>query len=102
MLAGVLRDTMPWISEILVEAHRELKNASPKQASKIAQDLRHTLKFVTRSHFAEMMIDDSKQSHILMMELPHMIERMFIDRIEARHIGEGVKGEIESDDGDLI
>jgi hypothetical protein len=36
------------------------------------------------------------------MELPHMIERMFIDRIEARHIGEGVKGEIESDDGDLI
>jgi hypothetical protein len=35
MLAGVLRDTMPWISEVLVEAHRELKNASPKQVSKI-------------------------------------------------------------------
>jgi len=102
MLAGVLRDTMPWISEVLVETYRELKNASPKQVSKIAQDLRHTLKFMTRSHFAEMMMDDSKQSHMLMMELPHMIERMFIDRIEVRHIGEGVKGEIESDDDDLI
>lgn len=102
MLAGVLRDTMPWISEVLVEAHRELKNASPKQVSKIAHDLRHTLKFMTRSHFAEMMMDDSKQSHVLMMELPHMIERMFIDRIEVRHIGEGVKGEIERDDEDLI
>lgn len=49
-----------------------------------------------------MMMDDSKQSHVLMMELPHMIERMFIDRIEVRHIGAGVKGEIESDDDDLF
>lgn len=102
MLAGVLRDTMPWISEVLVEAHRELKNASPKQVSKIAQELRYTLKFMTRSRFAEMMMDDSKQSHVLMMELPHMIERMFMDRIDVRHIGEGVKGEIERDDDDLI
>ena len=100
MIAGLLRDSMPWISEVLVEAHRELKNASPKQASKITQDLRQTLKFMTRSHFAEMMMEDSKHSHMMMMKLPHMIERMLIDRIEVRHIGEGVDGEIESDDDD--
>ena len=47
-----------------------------------------------------MMMDESKQSHMLMMELPHTVERL-IDRIEVRHIGEGVDGEIESDD-DLI
>jgi len=101
MLAGVLRDSMPWVSEVLVEAHRELKTASPKQASKVVHELRHTLKFMTRSRFADMMTGDSKESHIMMMELPHMIERMLTDRIEVRHIGEGVKGEIESDD-DLI
>ena len=97
MLAGMLRDTMPWISEVLLEAHRELKNASPKQARKVALDLRRTLKFMTRSHFAEIMMDESKHSHMLMMELPHTIER-FVDRIETRHIGEGVDGELEGDD----
>jgi hypothetical protein len=98
MIAGLLRESMPWISEVLVEAHRELKNASPKQYKKVAHDLRQTLKFMTRSHFGEMMMDESKQSHIMMMELPHMIDRMFIDRVEGRHIGEGVDGEIEGDD----
>lgn len=102
ILAGALRDTMPWISEVLIEAHRELKNASPKQATKVVNDLRHTLKSMMRSRFAEVMTDGSKHSHILMMELPHMIERMLIARIEVRHIAEGVKGKIESDDDDLI
>lgn len=97
MLAGMLRDPMPWISEVLLEAHRELKNASPKQARKVSLDLRRTLKSMTRSHFAEMMMDDSKHSHMLTMELPHIVERL-IDRMEIRQIGEGVDGEIESDD----
>lgn len=101
MVAGLFRDTMPWISEVLVEAHRELKSASPKQAKRIASELRRTLKFMTRSHFAEMMMEDSKHSHMMVMELPHLVER-FVDRIEIRHIGEGVEGEIESDDDDLI
>ncbi len=100
MLAGMLRSTMPWISEVLLEAHRELKTASPKQAKRVSLDLRRTIKSMTRSHFAEMMMDDSKQSHMMMMELPHTLERL-IDRLELRHIGEGVDGEIESDD-DLI
>jgi hypothetical protein len=83
MLAGILRDTMPWISEVLVEAHRELKSASPQQARKAFHDLRRTIKFMTRSHFAEMMMGNSKQSHMLAMELPHIVERMLVDRFEG-------------------
>lgn len=97
MIAGILRDSMPWISEVLVETHREIKNSSPKQAREVIHDLRRALKFMTRSHFAEMMMDDSKHSHMLMIEMPHMIERMLIDRVEGRFIDD--KDE-ENDDGD--
>lgn len=84
---------MPWVSEVLVEAQRELKGATPKQARKVVHDLRRALKFMTQSHFAEMMMEDSKHSH-MMMEMPHMIERMLIDRVEGRFIGDQ---EVEND-----
>ncbi len=97
MVAGLFRDTMPWISEILVEAHRELKNASPQQAKSVASDLRRTLKYMTRSHFAEMMMNDSKHLHMMLMELPHMIER-FVERIEFRQNRGNVDSDIEGND----
>ncbi|MCV6576430.1 MAG: toll/interleukin-1 receptor domain-containing protein [Cohaesibacter sp.] len=96
VVAGLLRDTMPWISETLVEAHRDLKNASPKQARKVISDLRRTLKFMTRSHFTEMMMDDSPNSHIIFMELPHIIEK-FVGRIEFRHISD-FEDEVQEDE----
>ncbi|HAT86944.1 MAG TPA: toll/interleukin-1 receptor domain-containing protein [Rhizobiales bacterium] len=96
MVAGLFRDTMPWISEVLVEAHRDLKNASPKQARKVAGDLRRTLKFMTRSHFAEIMVDHSKHSHMMIMELPHLIER-FIEHSEFQNFGDDVEGDIVND-----
>lgn len=99
MLAGILRDTMPWISEVLVEAQRELKSASPKQARKVIHDLTRTIKFMTRSHFAEMMMDDGKHSHMMMMEMPHIIERMLIHRIDGRFISDQGKDiDDEADD----
>lgn len=97
IIAGLLRESMPWVSEVLVETHRELKNASPKQSKKVVYDLRRTMKFMTRSHFGEMMMSDGKQSHFVMMELPHLIDRMLV---EDRHTVEGVDGEMKSD-GDL-
>lgn len=98
IVAGLLRDTMPWISEILVEAHREIKSSSPKQARAVAHELRHTLKQMTRSHFADMMMNDSKQSHILAMELPHIVDRMLFDRLEGGLIEE----RLEDDESEVV
>lgn len=39
ILAGLIREPMPWLAEVLVESHRELKSASPKQARDIAHRL---------------------------------------------------------------
>lgn len=99
MAAGFLRDKMPWVSEVLVEAHREMKNASPSDARRAALDLKRSIKFMTRGHIAEIMMDNSKQSHNLAMEIPHMLERL-VDQIVIRRIPKGVKGQIEQDDID--
>lgn len=99
MIAGLLRESMPWISEVLVEAHRELKQASPKNIRKIAEDLRHTLKLISRGHIGEMMMNENKQSQSIIMELPDLIELIMFDRVvEVRHIGEGVDGGPEGDE----
>lgn len=98
MLAGLLRDTMPWISEVLLDAHRELRNSTPKQAKRVLSDLRRAIKLMTRSHFAEVMMEDIKQSHIMMMELPHLMERL-TDRMEMRQKSEDIDDEISRLDG---
>lgn len=82
IVAGMVRESMPWVAEILVEAHREIRHSSPKQVRAIARDLRYVFKRITSSHFAEIMMGGSKHSHMLMMELPHMINRMLVDRVE--------------------
>ena len=88
MIAGLVRDIMPWLSEVLVEGYRDLKNATPKDTHEIARRLMRVVKLSTRSQLIERMIDDNKGAYVLMRELPHLIDRAIIDRIEARSIGD--------------
>ena len=75
ILAGIVRDAMPWLAEVLVESHRELKNAGIEESREIAHRLMRVVKQTTRGQFGERMMNRSKAGHLLMMELP-----MFIDR----------------------
>lgn len=84
ILAGLVRDTMPWIAEILVETHRELKNAGPKETREIAHRLLRMVEQTTRSRFGERLMGRTKASHMLMMELPMFIDRALSSRIELR------------------
>lgn len=93
MFAGLLRERMPWLAEILVESHRELKTATAGEAREIAHKLMRAVKISTRSRFAERMMDDSKGIHIMMMELPHLIDSILVGRLGDMHLSEGVKGE---------
>ena len=38
-LSGLLRDEMPWMSEVLTETYRELRNSSPQDSQKIKKRL---------------------------------------------------------------
>lgn len=84
LMAGFVRDAMPWLAEVLVESHRELKTAGPDEAREIAHRLMRVVKQTTRGRFGERMMSRSKSGHILMMELPHFIERAIAFRLDSR------------------
>lgn len=75
MIAGALRERMPWLAEILIEGHRELKTANPEEAREIGARLMRMIKVATRGRYADRLFRKSKSGHMLMMELPHLIDR---------------------------
>lgn len=95
ILAGFVRDSMPWLAEVLIEAHRELKQAaSPEEVQDIGRQLSFLVKHSTRSKWAERTMMRSKRSQMLMMEMPMFLDRaislrlgkrQFIDTVEPRN-----------------
>jgi hypothetical protein len=86
LLAGFLRDRMPWLAEVLVEAHRDLKTSTPEQAREIGHRLMRIVKISTRGPFSEQLMERSKSGRMLVLELPRFIERAISLNIESRHI----------------
>jgi NTP pyrophosphatase (non-canonical NTP hydrolase) len=75
MLAGLMRETMPWVSEVLVDVYRKQESGDPVAANKAMDGLRRMLKLSRKGMMSEMM--GSKEEHMMMMELPHLLERSF-------------------------
>lgn len=84
ILAGLVRDSMPWLAEVLVESHRELKNAGPKEAREIAHRLMRVVEHTTRGRLGERLMGRTKAGQMLMMELPMFVDRAVSSRIELR------------------
>lgn len=100
VLAGFVREHMPWVAEVLVEGHRELKNASPDQAREIGHRIMRVIKMSTRGAWSERLLGGTKSSHALMMELPHFVDRAVSNRVEALHIADGVEDDRSEGDPD--
>ena len=75
MFAGMFRDEAPWISEILMEASRDLSEPTKSRRLSGQRKLRDLLRMVEKGHpmFREMM--DSKETYVLLREMSHLIER---------------------------
>ena len=97
MLAGFVREQMPWLAEALVEAHRELKTASAVEARQIGHQLHEIVMLSTRSKWADRMMMRSKRFHMLMMEMPMYVDRAISQRLETRQIPEGVGEDDENE-----
>jgi len=93
LLAGFVRNQMPWLAEILVETHRELKGASPEEAQEIAKKLLRLVKHIMRGPFGERIISRSKSGEFLMMELPRILDNALAFRIETNQIADDNKPE---------
>lgn len=75
MMAGVFRELMPWLSEILVETYRKIEYGTPEQAAKAVAMLRRVIRSTRKSDIFGMSMGGSKEAHMIMMELPHILDR---------------------------
>ncbi len=97
LMAGFVRSDMPWLAEVLVESHREIKNAGPEEAREIGHRLIRIVKQTTRGPFGERLFSRNKYLHMMAMELPHFIDRAISFRFESRHSSEVVDSNRSSD-----
>jgi len=76
VVSGLIREEFPWLAEILTESYREIRFGSNAQIEAASIRLQRLLKQLDRGHpmFRELM-GESKESHMMLMELPHIVER---------------------------
>jgi hypothetical protein len=72
MFGSLLRDDFPWLYEIIIEAYREVRDGDAKAAHKAIKRLRFT-RALGRAPFMDF-ADSSKEEHMIMMELPIMLD----------------------------
>lgn len=84
MISGMVQEDLPWMSEVLTETYRELKNANYEQAEKIYHRLRSLMKEMLHGQFGMEMMGGSKSSYMMVMELPHIVDRIIELTMESR------------------
>jgi hypothetical protein len=85
MFGGLLKDDYPWLYEVLIEAYREVRDGDAKAAQRAIERLRRVTKALARGPFVEEFLGPSKEGHMIMMELPMMLDH-FLHRFEARRL----------------
>ncbi len=85
--ASLVRDDLPWLYEIAVEAYRTIKSGTQKDAQQLMETLDNAIELVMRDPFMEEMFATSKEMHVMMREFPRMLREMIKRSIEAkRHV----------------
>ena len=86
LIAGVVRERMPWIADVLVEAHREIRSGNLEDARKVAHSVMRTIEFMIHSPLGEKLIGPSKSAHMLARQLPDMVDLAISHHLETRGI----------------
>jgi len=77
VFASLVRDDVPWLYEIAIEAFRALTSGTQKAVEQIIQSIRSLKEFPMRSPlFEEIGMMGNKEMHMLMMEGPRALEHM--------------------------
>lgn len=94
MFGGLLRDDFPWLYEVIIEAYREVRDGDLQAGRRAIERLRRLMKAFSRGPLMEE-VAGSKEAHMMMMELPMMLDH-FLHRFESRRLK--APGEKESDE----
>ncbi|WP_421706396.1 toll/interleukin-1 receptor domain-containing protein [Alloalcanivorax xenomutans] len=80
ILAGLYREDFPWLSEILSEAYRELRDGSPENAERTLSNIMRIVKHTMHSKMFHELSGGSKELMMMTEELPMLLD-MSLHRI---------------------
>lgn len=79
--AGAFRDEAPWVSEILMDAYRDLSDATKARNVIGQRKLRDFLRLVEAGHPVFRDLSESKDAYFMLRDMSHLMERVLrIDR----------------------
>jgi hypothetical protein len=79
IISSFLRDEAPWLYEVGVEAYRTTKSGSFKESVDALKGFHRLVEHTLHGPFMEEFMMSSKETHMMMDELPRMLEHI-IDR----------------------
>ena len=85
MFAGLLREDFPWLSDVMVEAYRDIRDGDSKSEQRAIERLRLVFRNIGRRDFIMEFAGHSKEAHMMVMEMPRMLDH-FLHRFEMRRI----------------
>ena len=84
MAASLIRDDMPWLYELAIEAYRTAKSGDIEAIKMEIKRIRHFSKYIQHSKFLERMGFRNEESFMMSMEFPRMIEHSLSRIIESK------------------
>ncbi|MDO8586007.1 MAG: toll/interleukin-1 receptor domain-containing protein [Armatimonadota bacterium] len=77
IMASLVRDDIPWVYELGLEAYRASKGSRKSAAREALMRFRHAIEMMTHGpFFEEFMMRSSKEGHMMMRDLDHLADRM--------------------------
>lgn len=76
MAASMIREDVPWLYELAMEVYRAVKSGEPAAIEQEMHRLRRFSEFVMHGAFMEEMGFGDRETHMFLMEFPHILERL--------------------------
>jgi len=84
IIASMLREDLPWLYEIGIEAYRTAKSGSFQQATEALREFRRAVDHTLHGPLGEEFIMSAKETHMMMHDLPRALERVIERYLAAR------------------
>lgn len=83
VLAGLIRDDVPWLYDVTLEVYRTVRSGSLRDLQRLAQAIDHLERSSIRGPWFEEFCA-SRETEMLMHELPHMLQSVLQRALEVK------------------
>ncbi|PYD62634.1 hypothetical protein CFR72_11435 [Gluconacetobacter entanii] len=95
LLSGLIKDELPWLSELLTETYRETRSANKAQVGRILQRTKMLIKMLYRDGIAYKLSNVSKNTMMLMEEMVDAIDFIFSNILNSKSSAGGRKSIVD-------